>query len=805
MQHTKEKLKTKLRELKAEMEQDPVWKVWRKQYGVKASLTSRDQLSNVLHVQLEYEVNTLTDSGKPSTDEEALQKIDNPFVAKLLRYLKYEKALGTFLKGIEKEIAPDGRLHPVFNLHIVVSYRSCVAKGTFIEAMRDVSKHPRGIPIESIKKGDFVYCYDSHLNLTLRKVLWAGKTGHREVIRVHWGARGKKGWTDLTPEHRVRLSDGRYVQARHLVGDFRTENDSRNSSKIRLLAMGRELKKGLLYQTGKAKGIHEARLIYERMVGPLLDSDVVHHKDNNHFNNSTVKNLEKKTKSSHSKDHMLAGDYFTKEDRQLGSRLGNKTRKLKGYENQTGKKHVNWLKITKYQFLRMMAKCGGKIVKLSHDFETMKKKAVILGIDVPSIKDRYDADGFYISFGRLKRNFDGSLESVHNAFRINHAKAQRVLKQRGLFGERINNHRVVRIEHLKRKTDVYDIEVEGCHNFIANEICVHNSSDSPNFQNYPVRDKEISKIIRSCFIASPESVLVENDFKGIEVAISAAYHHDENFISYITTPGKDMHRDMAAQIYKLDPKEVTKDTRYGSKNMFVFPQFYGDYYIACAKNMWEWIGRGKLKTVSGIPLYEHLKEQGITGLGKLDPEQKPRPGTFEHHLKEVEDDFWNNRFRAYGQWRRDWYNSYLKKGYFDLLTGFRIEGCFNRKQVCNFPIQGAAFHCLLWSLIRIQKILNKRGMKSKIVGQIHDSLIGDVRIDELQEYLSIVEQVTTVDLREHYEWLVVPPEIEYEIAPEDSSWFDKAEIKFKNGRFIHPEQPEKTTTDANKFLKIISK
>jgi DNA polymerase-1 len=329
------------------------------------------------------------------------------------------------------------------------------------------------------------------------------------------------------------------------------------------------------------------------------------------------------------------------------------------------------------------------------------------------------------------------------------------------------------------------------------------SSDSPNFQNFPVRDKEISELVRSHFIASPGCVLVENDFKGIEVSVSACYHKDSNFISYITTPGKDMHRDMAAQIYLLETAEVDKDIRYGAKNKFVFPQFYGDFYVACARNLWDWVRQGKLKGPDGKSLYKHLKNKGITGLGKCDPEEEPVEGTFEAHLKEVEDDFWNRRFMQYGQWRREWYQSYLKRGYFDLFTGFRVHGSFNRNSVVNYPVQGSAFHCLLWALIQVNKVLVKHQMKSKIVGQIHDSLIGDVRIDELKDYLEIVEQVTTVDLRKHYDWLIVPLEIEYEIAPPEGNWFQKREVKFKKGKFYHPEKPDKFTSDPVKFTQML--
>jgi DNA polymerase-1 len=331
------------------------------------------------------------------------------------------------------------------------------------------------------------------------------------------------------------------------------------------------------------------------------------------------------------------------------------------------------------------------------------------------------------------------------------------------------------------------------------------SSDSPNFQNYPVRDKEISEIIRSLFIASPGCVLVENDFKGIEVAVAGCYHRDPNFISYITTPGKDMHRDMAAQLYMMEPKEVSKEARYGAKNKFVFPEFYGDFYASCARALWDWIEKGKLKGPGDVPLFDHLKQQGIQRLGACDPELKPVKGTFEHHVKEVEDDFWNNRFMIYGKWRKEWYGSYLERGYFDTFTGFRVFGSFSRNASVNYPVQGSAFHCLLWTLIEVNRALRKYGLRSKVVGQIHDSLIGDVRIDELRDYLSIVEEVVTVHLRKRYDWIIVPLEVEYEIAPEDGSWFDKREVKFKQGRFLHPEDPRKSTTDARQFVRSLGK
>lgn len=329
------------------------------------------------------------------------------------------------------------------------------------------------------------------------------------------------------------------------------------------------------------------------------------------------------------------------------------------------------------------------------------------------------------------------------------------------------------------------------------------SSDSPNFQNYPVRDKEIARIIRSLMTASRGCVLVENDFKGIEVSVAADYCKDPTLISYITTPGKDMHRDMAAQLYMMKSAKVSKDVRYAAKNMFVFPQFYGDFYASCARALWEGIDRLKLTGPDGEPMREHLRERGVRKLGLCDPEHEPVMGTFEKHVLDVEHDFWNNRFRVYDRWKKDWWQAYLKRGWFELMSGFRITGVFRRNQVVNAPIQGTAFHCLLWTLIQVNKALRKYKMRSKIVGQIHDSLIGDVREEELRDYLELIEETVVDRIRKHWRWLIVPLEIEYEVVPRGASWFDKREVKFKRGQFFHPDKPDRSTGDAIKFLNAL--
>jgi hypothetical protein len=257
---------------------------------------------------------------------------------------------------------------------------------------------------------------------------------------------------------------------------------------------------------------------------------------------------------------------------------------------------------------------------------------------------------------------------------------------------------------------------------------------------------------------------------------AACYHKDNNMIKYITDESLDMHRDMAAQIYMIDKDKITKDIRHAGKNLFVFPQFYGDFYINCARNMWETIEKNKLTLADGTPLYTHLKNKGINKLGDCSFDATAKKGTFVYHMKTIEDDFWNNKFKKYGQWKWDWYNMYLKNGFFDTLTGFRLYGNFKKNEVINYPVQGSAFHWLLWSLIRLNKTLNKYKMKSVIIGQIHDSIVADVHKDELKTFLNITNKIMTIKIREYYKWIIVPLKIEAEISGVNESWYKLKEI-----------------------------
>lgn len=306
------------------------------------------------------------------------------------------------------------------------------------------------------------------------------------------------------------------------------------------------------------------------------------------------------------------------------------------------------------------------------------------------------------------------------------------------------------------------------------------SSSKPNFHNMPIRNKTISKIIRSCVIPRKGNVFLEPDYGTQEVRISYCYNKDPRLKHDILNG--DMHTDRTLELYMLTSKEmgpVSKDPgkicRYVGKNKFTFAQFYGSYYGQCAPDLWDAISIFGLKTLNGVSLFEHLKSKGITKLGKCDPELEPVPGTFEYHVRDVERKMWQESYPVYNQWKKDWWALYQQQGGINTLTGFRQYGVFRRNQILCDPIQGSAFHCLLWSAIQIQKELIRCKMKTKIVDLIHDSFLFDTPLREVNDTVEMVKEIAIRKIAKYWRWICIPLSVEFDIAPEN--WYDKKPLE----------------------------
>jgi len=311
------------------------------------------------------------------------------------------------------------------------------------------------------------------------------------------------------------------------------------------------------------------------------------------------------------------------------------------------------------------------------------------------------------------------------------------------------------------------------------------SSDRVNIQNQPTRDPEAGEIIRRAFISREGHCLVAGDYGGVEVKGSAWYHEDPTMLGYLRDPeNSDMHADFCMLLFKLAGLDESikgeKTLRKGTKNGFTFPQFYGDYYGNNAVSLFGWADlktkNGKIVPDSGmkirgdVPVGRHIRENGIKTFEQ-----------FKAHVGKIEDDMWKRRFKQYKKWRDNQYNWYLKHGYVSILSGFICKGIMTRNATINYPIQGVCFHALLWSVIQLNKEIKKRGMKTKLIFQVHDEIVADVPKEEYDDFMELMKQVMVHDIRDYFTFINTPLELEAEASAVDGNWFEMDSVM----QYIH--------------------
>lgn len=285
------------------------------------------------------------------------------------------------------------------------------------------------------------------------------------------------------------------------------------------------------------------------------------------------------------------------------------------------------------------------------------------------------------------------------------------------------------------------------------------SSSNPSFQNLPKRQKSAMVTIRSGMRPSKGYRFVECDFSGAEVITAASYNKDPNLINYLypenPADAGDMHRDICSEIWCTTAKNVSKKARFYAKNCWTFPQFYGDWYGSCAPNLWE--HREELLE-DGMSCAESLKLRGIKTLSQ-----------FTDHCKDVQNIMWGERFKVYDEWRKEMQEYYQRELTVPTYFGFTFRGYMDRKQTCNFNIQSTSFHLLLKVLLRMREWIARRKMKTKIVGQIHDSGIFD---SPESEYKDVIRQFMKYadELYDEFEWMEVPMTAEAEVSEIDGDF-----------------------------------
>ena len=257
------------------------------------------------------------------------------------------------------------------------------------------------------------------------------------------------------------------------------------------------------------------------------------------------------------------------------------------------------------------------------------------------------------------------------------------------------------------------------------------SSVSPNLQNIPARS-DYSKLIRKAFIPDEGSKLLSSDYSQVELRIFAHMSNATNLIQAFID-GKDIHTKTASDIYKVSMDDVTKDMRRTAKAVN-FGILYGISSFGLSEDLGIDIGTAKkfidnyLETYPGIREYMEKEKADAYSLGYVK--------TLMNRKRVIEE-----------------LNS----------KNFMIRSSGERMAL-NTPIQGTAADILKKAMVEIYDEFNKRGLKSKMIIQVHDELVFNVLDSELDEVKDVVRNIMENTFK-----LSVPLKVEMEVG---NDWYE---------------------------------
>ncbi len=233
------------------------------------------------------------------------------------------------------------------------------------------------------------------------------------------------------------------------------------------------------------------------------------------------------------------------------------------------------------------------------------------------------------------------------------------------------------------------------------------SSSDPNLQNIPVRGEEGTKI-RKAFIPEKGFLFLSADYSQIDLRVLAHYSEDQTLIEAFKR-GEDIHRRTAAEIFGVPPERVTPEMRRMAKTIN-FGIVYGMSPYGLAKELK--IGRREAKA-----FIERYFER--------------YPGVKRYMERIVEE----ARKKGFVQTLLG-----RKRPLPDIKSPNRTAREFAERTAINTPIQGTAADIIKLAMIQIDRVLQERNFKTRMLLQVHDELLFEVPPEELEEIKEIVRQ-----------------------------------------------------------------
>lgn len=226
------------------------------------------------------------------------------------------------------------------------------------------------------------------------------------------------------------------------------------------------------------------------------------------------------------------------------------------------------------------------------------------------------------------------------------------------------------------------------------------SSNNPNLQNIPIRT-ERGREIRKAFVPRGKNfTLLAADYSQIELRIIAHLSQDKGMIEAFAS-GYDIHSATASRVYGVPIEEVTKDMRRNAKTVN-FGIIYGISSFGLSERLG--IARGEASQIIASYFREY---PGIKAYMNQQIDFARRHGYVETML---------------GRRR------YLR----DINAANSVVRGFAERNAINAPIQGSSADMIKLAMINIHREISRMKLQSKMILQVHDELVFDAHLDELE-------------------------------------------------------------------------
>ena len=233
------------------------------------------------------------------------------------------------------------------------------------------------------------------------------------------------------------------------------------------------------------------------------------------------------------------------------------------------------------------------------------------------------------------------------------------------------------------------------------------SSTNPNLQNIPIRS-EIGRPVRACFVAEEGMRLLSADYNQVELRV-LAHVADEGVLREIFATGEDVHRETAAEVLAISPDEVGPAERSKAKMV--------NYGIAYGLSAFGLADRLQISREEAAVYIERYFERFPAVRVFID----------ETITKAERDGF---VFTLLGR----------RRAIPELRSGQRQRRSLGERLAVNTVIQGTAADIIKLAMVRCHAALEKSGLDTRLVLQIHDELLFEGPTKELDSAATLVNR-----------------------------------------------------------------